>query len=194
MAHVTCHGQNCRASVEFDRGTPRLDPEPGARAVYHLNFEPSRHILPLQAPGHGLAEKRTVGGFDEIDDVSTYELRGFETDQGCCRVVREQDLFIMDQDDFGQRTRKIPEKPVASLDLLVALAERIEQPVDGESEIGHIAMLTGAEPVTNRGISRYLEHLLTESPDPCLQAAPGNQGKSGHRDCRNEQQRQDGQD
>ncbi len=129
MAYITRHRQDRRPAAKFDRRTLRLDPQPGTCAVDHLYFQPPRHILPLQAARHGFAKQRPVRGFHEIDDVPSDELRGFQPDQCRCRIVGQQDLLVMDQDDLGQRTREIPEQPVAALDLLVALAECIEQPV-----------------------------------------------------------------
>ncbi len=56
VAHVAGHGQDRRTPVKFDRGTLRLDPESGPRAVDQLYLEASRHVLTFQAPRHGLAE------------------------------------------------------------------------------------------------------------------------------------------
>ncbi len=100
----------------------------------------------------------------------------------------------MDQHDLGERTREIPEQPVAPLDLLISLAERIEQAVDCEREIRHIAVLAYAEPVADRSIRRYLDHFLAEPVNSLLQPTPGDHGNSSCDDCRRQQQRQHDQD
>ncbi len=61
----------------------------------------------------------------------------------------------MNEHDFRQRSRKIAEQAVAALDLLVALSQRVEQPVDGRRQLGqvrHVAVLADIEPVPDRGI------------------------------------------
>ena len=96
----------------------------------------------------------------------------------------------MDQDNLGQRTRKIPEQPVAPLYFLIALTERVEQPVDRECDIRHFAVLTNAEPVSDRGVGRHRDHLFTEPPNPLLQPTPGDHGNRRRNDRRRQQQRQ----
>ncbi len=100
----------------------------------------------------------------------------------------------MDEDDLGQGAREVPEQPVAALDLLIALAERIEKPVDSEREVRRVFILTDAEPVTNGGIGRYRDQFLTELPEPFPRPASADHGDNGRDDCRNQQQRQYDQD
>ncbi len=87
MAYVARHGQNRRTPVKFDRGTLRLDPEPGPLAVDELNLQPPGRLLALQTAHHGLAEQCAVGRLHEIHDVAPDELRGLQPDQRGCRVV-----------------------------------------------------------------------------------------------------------
>jgi hypothetical protein len=59
----------------------------------------------------------------------------------------------MDQDNLGQRTRKIPEQPVAPLYFLIALTERVEQPVDRECDIRRCPTEASADTVTISSLS-----------------------------------------
>ena len=84
----------------------------------------------------------------------------------------------MYQHDLGQRPREVAEQAVAALDLLVALTERIEQPVDGGRQLGKVrdvAVLADTEPVTDGGIGRHFHQFLTEPADALLQPAPRDQ-------------------
>ncbi len=108
---------------------------PGSIAVDQLDFDAPRHVFAGQSFGHRLAKQRAVSRLDEIRDLAPDQLLGFEADQARGGLVRQQDLFVVNDDDFGQRAREIREQSVAALDLLVALAERVEQPIDRLREL-----------------------------------------------------------
>ena len=109
MTDVARHRQDRRTAVKLDRGTLRLDPEPGTLAVDELYLQPPGRLLALEAARDGLAEQCAVGRLDEIHDVAPHELRGFEADQRGGRVVCQQDLLVVDQYDLGQRACEIAE-------------------------------------------------------------------------------------
>ncbi len=92
----------------------------------------------------------------------------------------------MNNNDFGQGPGKVREQPVAALDLLVALAERIEQAVDRANQLRRIRIARYGKAPSNRCVPGRIEHLLVE-PGNSARSATVAQPKHGHHDARQNQ-------
>ncbi len=168
MAHIAGHSQNRGPPVKLDLRSLRFDPEPGPPAIDELYFEPPGRLLILEMPRHGLAEQGPVRGFDEVYDIPAHKLRGLQPHQRSRRVVRQQDFLVVNEHDFRQRSREVAEQPVPILDHLVTLTQGVEQPIDGNGQIRHIAVAGHTQAVTDRGIARHFNQFLAEPPDSFL--------------------------
>ena len=160
----------------------RLDPQARLVAVDELHLDAARHGLARQPLGHVLAKQRAVRRLHEIGDFPARKLHGLHADEGRGRLVGQQDLLVVNEDNLGQSVCKIPEQAIAPLDFLVTFAQRVEQAIDRMRELRRLGVIRNRQPVTDRGVARCLERLLVEtrharcdlaSRDPQVDAAPG---------------------
>ena len=71
----------------------------------------------------------------------------------------------MDENNFRQRSRKVAEQAITSLDLLVAFAEGIEQLIDGPREVCELGMIGKTQTMPNRCVAGNRNGLFTEYPN-----------------------------
>ena len=131
------------------------------------------------------AKQCPVCGFDQVDDIAAHELRRLETNQRRRGVICKKNLFIVDDDDFGQGSGEVLEQAIAPAQSVVTLAESIEQTVDRMRELGRIRVVGDREAMTDRGISRSLERLLVEACN-ANEYLPARHPKVNARQCRHE--------
>ena len=131
MTDISRDSKDRRVTAEFDVRTLRFNPKSCLITVYQLHLDPARRILASQSLGDRLAKQRAIGRFYEVRDFATDQLVRLQSDKTRCRLIGQQDFFVMDYDNLGQRSGEILEQPVPALYFFVAFAQCIKQSING---------------------------------------------------------------
>ena len=78
MADIARNRQYRPVTEKLDRRTLRLYPKACLVTVDQLHLDTPRHVFAAKALGYRFAKQGAVGGFDEISDFATDQLRRLE--------------------------------------------------------------------------------------------------------------------